>query len=73
MRVFQNGMLWRIFGRKGEEIVRKWRNLLNEEFHFLQMRKMGWTVCVASTGRYGYILIRKTEGNRPLGRPRYKL
>jgi hypothetical protein len=30
--VFQNRVLWRIFGPKGDEITGEWRKLHNEEF-----------------------------------------
>jgi hypothetical protein len=33
LRVFENGMLRRIFGRKREEVAGGWRRLHNEELH----------------------------------------
>jgi len=35
LRVFQNRALRRIFGPKGDEVVRSWRKLHNEELHNL--------------------------------------
>ena len=31
MRVFENRVLWRIFGPKGDEVTGEWRKLHNEE------------------------------------------
>jgi hypothetical protein len=33
LRVFENGVLRRIFGPKGEDVVGDWRRVHNEEFH----------------------------------------
>jgi hypothetical protein len=33
--MFENGVLWRIFGPKTEEILGVWRKLHNEELHDL--------------------------------------
>jgi hypothetical protein len=33
LRVFENRVLGRIFGPKGDEVTGKWRKLLNEEFN----------------------------------------
>jgi len=35
VRVFQNRVLWRKFGPKGDEITREWRKLHNEELNDL--------------------------------------
>jgi hypothetical protein len=35
VRVFENGVLRRIFGPKREEVTGSWRRLYNEEFHNL--------------------------------------
>jgi hypothetical protein len=35
LRVFENRVLRRIFGAKGDEVTRKWRKLLNEELNDL--------------------------------------
>jgi len=31
LKVFENGVLWRIFGPKRDEMTREWRKLYNEE------------------------------------------
>jgi hypothetical protein len=33
LSVFENSVLWRIFGHKREEVVEGWRRLHNEELH----------------------------------------
>jgi hypothetical protein len=35
MRVFENRVLRRIFGRKGDEVTGEWRKLHNGELHNL--------------------------------------
>jgi hypothetical protein len=35
LRVFENRVLRRIFGPKGDEVTGEWRKLHNEEFHNL--------------------------------------
>jgi hypothetical protein len=35
LRAFENRVLWRIFGRKREEVAEGWRRLHNEELHNL--------------------------------------
>jgi hypothetical protein len=34
-RLFENRVLWRIFGPKGNEVTGEWRKLHNEELHVL--------------------------------------
>jgi hypothetical protein len=81
--VFENRVLWRIFGPKRDEMTGGWRKLHNEELHGLysspgiirviRARKMRWTGHVARMRevRCAYnILVGKPEGRRPLGRPR---
>jgi hypothetical protein len=77
--LFENRVLWRIFGNKRNEITGKWRKLHNEELNDLycspniirviKSRRIGWSAYVArmveSRG-----LVGKPEGNRPFGRPR---
>jgi hypothetical protein len=35
LRVFENRVLWRIFGRRRDEVKGDWRKLHNEELHNL--------------------------------------
>jgi hypothetical protein len=82
LRVFENGVLRRIFGPKREEDG-SWRKLHNDELHSLysspntvrviKSRRMRWAGHVARTGegRGVYrVLVGKPECKRPLGRPR---
>jgi hypothetical protein len=78
--VFENRMLRRL---KRDEVTGEWRKLHNEELHDLysspsiirvvKSRKMRWAGHVARMGevRNAYrLLMGKSEGRRPLGRPR---
>jgi hypothetical protein len=82
--VFENRVLI-IFGRMSmrDEVTGEWRKLHNEELHNLysspdiirlgKSRRMKWAGHVARMGenRKVYkVLVRKTEGKRPLVRPR---
>ena len=82
LRVFENRML-RIFGPKRDGVTGEWRKLHNEELNDLycspnivwvmKSRRMGWAGHVArmEEGRGVHkVLVGKTEGKRPLGRPR---
>ena len=73
----------RIFGPKRDEEVGEWRKLHNEELNDLycsptivrviKSRTMRWADHVARMGeRRGVyrVLVGKTQGKRPLGRPR---
>jgi hypothetical protein len=84
LRVFENSVLRRIFGIKGEE-VRSWRKLHNDEPHSLcsslcitkvvKSRRMRWAGHVAcmGEGRGVYrVLAGRPEGNRPLRRPSHR-
>jgi hypothetical protein len=81
--VFENRVLRRIFGPKRDEEKGEWRKLHNEELRNLysspdiirqvKSRRMRWAGHVARMGeeRKVYkVLVEKTEGRRPLGRPR---
>jgi len=76
-------VLRRIFGPRRDEVKGEWSRLHNEELNVLysspnivrviKSRRMGWAGHVARMGeeRGLYrILVGKTEGRRPLGRPR---
>src|SRR5215469_13295115 len=61
LRVFENGVLRRVFGPKRDEITGEWRKLHNEEVRDLyslsnivrvvKSRRMRWAVRVASMGK----------------------
>jgi hypothetical protein len=83
LRVFENGVLRRIFGPKRDGVTGGWRKLHNEELHglyslpsmnrIIKSRRMRWAGHVAQMGekRNVYrLLVGKPEGKRPLGRPR---
>jgi hypothetical protein len=60
LRVLENKMLRRIFGRKRDEVTGDWRKLHNEELHnlysspniirFIKSRRMRWAGHVARMG-----------------------
>jgi hypothetical protein len=81
--MFENRVLWRIFGPKRDEVTGGWRKLHNEELEDLytspsvirivKSRRTRWAGHVARLGekRNVYrLLVGKPEGKRPLGRPR---
>jgi len=83
LRVFENMMLRRIFGHRRDEVKGDWRRLHNEELNDLysssnivrviKSRRMRWAGHVARMGevRGVYrVLLGKSEGRRPLGKPR---
>ena len=83
LRVFENRVLRRVFGSKRDEVTGEWRKLNNEELSDLysipnivrvvKSRRMRWAWHVArmGEGREVYrVLVGKSEGKRPLGRPR---
>jgi len=85
LRVFENRALKRIFGPNRDEVTGEWRKLYNEVLHDLysspnifrviKSRRMKWAGHVARMGerRVAYrVLVRKSEGKRPLGRPRHR-
>jgi hypothetical protein len=76
-------VLRRIFGPKRDEVTGEWRKLLNEELHdlysspsiirIIKSRRMRWAGHVAGMGEKSNayrLLVGKSEGKRPLGRPR---
>jgi hypothetical protein len=85
LRVFENRVLWRIFGPKRGEVTGEWRKLNNEELNDLysslnivwvrNSRRMKWAGHVACMGqRKGIyrILVGKSEGRSPLGTPTHR-
>jgi hypothetical protein len=81
LRVFENRVLRRIFGRKRDEVTGEWRKLHNEQLNYLysspsimrvlksRMRWVGHVVRMGERGVYR-VLVGKREGKRPLRRPR---
>jgi hypothetical protein len=80
--VFENRVLRRIFGPKGDEVIGEWRKLHSGELHNLyssldifrqiKSRRMRWVGHMArmGEGRNVYrFLLGKPEGKRPLERP----
>jgi len=85
LRVFEDRVLRRIFGRKKDEGTGEWRRLHNEELNdlyrspninrMIKSRRTGWAGHVARRGeRRGVyrVLVRRREGRRPLGSPRHR-
>jgi hypothetical protein len=83
LRVFENRVLRRIFGPKGDEVTGEWRRLHNKELYALyystniirviKSRRLRWAGHVARMGeRRGEYraLIGKPHGRRSPGRPR---
>jgi hypothetical protein len=81
LRVFENRVLWKIFGPKMEEDG-SWRKLHNDELHSLysssnivrviKSRRIRWAGHVArmGEGRGVYrVLVGRPKGKKPLGRP----
>jgi len=83
LRIFENMVLRRLFEPRRDEVTGEGRRLHNEELNDLyslpnivrviKSRRMGWAEHVArmceERGAYR-ILVGKTEGKRPLGKPR---
>jgi hypothetical protein len=82
LRVFENRVLRRIFGPKRDEVTGGWRKLHNEELHGLysspsiirviKARRMRWAGHVVEVRSAYNILVGRSEGRRPLGRPRHR-
>ena len=80
--MFENMVLRRIFGPRRDGVTGAWRRLHNEEVYDLYpspnivrviKSRMRWAGHVARMGeeRGAYrVLVVKSEGKRPLGRPR---
>ena len=85
LRIFENGVLRRIFGPKRDELTGEWRKLHNEELkglysspnivRVIKSRRMRWAghVTRMGEGRGVYrVLVGKPKGKRPLGRQRHR-
>ena len=81
--MFENMVLLRIFGPRRDEVKGKWRRLHNEElndFHSspnivraIKSKRLRWAGNVARMGEESgvyRVLVGKSKGRRPLGRPR---
>jgi hypothetical protein len=81
--VSENRVLRRMFGPKRDEVMGGWRELHNEELHYLysspnitrvimsrRIRWAGHVACMEEMRNAYRILVGKNEGKRPLGRPR---
>jgi len=85
LRVFENRVLRRIFGPKGDELTGEWRKLHNEELNDLysspniilviKSRRLRWAGHIVRMGERRdvcRVLVGKPERKRPLGSPRRK-
>ena len=83
LRVFENMVLRRIFGPRRDKVMGEWRKLHNEELNDLysspnivwviKSRRMRWdghVACMDEERVVYRVLVGKSEGRRPLGRPR---
>jgi hypothetical protein len=81
--VFESRVLRRLFGPKRDEATGYWRKLHTEELNYLysspnifrvsKSRRMRWAEHVTRTGKSRgvyRVLVGKTAGKRPLGKPR---
>jgi hypothetical protein len=84
LRVFENRVLKRLFWSKRDEVTGEWRKLYKEKLSDLYSsstivqviisRRMRWARHVACIGKrrdVHRVLLGKSEGKRPLGRPRH--
>jgi hypothetical protein len=85
LRVFEDRVLRRVFGPKGDEVTGECRKLHNEELNDLyslpnivrvvKSRRMRWAGHVARMGEdrgVHRVLVGRPEGKRPLGIPSHK-
>jgi hypothetical protein len=83
--VSENRVLRKIFGLKRDEVTGGWRKLHNEELHDLysspsiiriiksrRMRLAGHVARMGEKSNVYKLLVGKSEGRRPLGRPRHR-
>jgi len=81
LKVFENKVLWRIFGPRRGEVTGELRRLHNEELNDLysspnmvrviksrRMRRAGHVACMGEKMGVYRFLVGKPEGKRPLGR-----
>jgi hypothetical protein len=79
LRAFENRVLRRMFGPKRDEVTGGWRKLYDNlcsspsKIRMIKSRRMRWAGHVARMGEKKSvykILMGKSEGKRPLGRPK---
>ena len=83
LRVFENRVFRRVFGRERDEVTGEWRKLHNEELsdlycspnivwviRFRRMRWAGHVVRMRQGREINRVLVGKPEGKKPLRRPR---
>jgi hypothetical protein len=83
LKVYENGVLGRMFGATRKDVAGSWRRQLDEEVYNLHVspdvvsvmkpRRMRWARHVELMGEKGNvckIFVGKPEGKRPLGRSR---
>ena len=83
LRVFENKVLWRIFGPDRDEVTGEWRRLHNKELYVMYcspsiivviksiiLRWAGRVVRMGESIDPYSVLVGKPEERRPLGRPR---
>jgi hypothetical protein len=83
LRVFENKVLRRIFGPKRDQVTSEWRKINNGELNdfysslkvvrVIKSRRSRWAGHVTRMGKRKSVcrvLVEKSEGNRPFGRPR---
>jgi len=81
--VFENRVLRRIFGPRRIDVTGEWRKLHNEELNdiysssnivqVIKSRRMRWAghvACVGDSKAVYRVVMGRSEGKRPLGRPR---
>jgi hypothetical protein len=83
LKVFENRVLRRIFEPKRDEVTEEWGKFHNEELRDLysspsiiriikskRIRRVGHVAQMGEKGNAYGLLVGKSEGKRPLGRPR---
>jgi hypothetical protein len=85
LRVFESGVLKKVFGPKRDEVMGEWWKLHSEELHKLysssniirqirarRMRWVGHVACLGEEGKVYSVLVGKPEGKRTLVRLRHR-
>jgi hypothetical protein len=83
LRMFENRVLKRLFGSRRDQVTGVWRKPHNEELNYLycsptivraiKLRRMRWVghaVWMGEGRGLCRVLVEKTEGKRPMRRPR---